>query len=243
MGSIIILNPYFLCSQNKFEDINYSRSDGTFSFYAYGMYISSAELQDNIRSTIPFLRDASVEINGGFGYGGELTYNPKIRNLDILFFVSAEYLKSKDDQLALFFQQDTNSANVRFTEEYKLFPIEAGLKWNLPVGTDRFKIYIGGGGGFYFGSRSRSIGNLKSSEITVNPGFSMNVLAGTEYYIARNLSLDFQFKFREASFDSESSFSSDYITVKGITFKLDSPFYSRIIVDGPRLSLGLRYHF
>ncbi len=243
MGSVLILNPHFLCSQSKFEEINFNSISNSFSVYAYGMYISSAELQDNVQSNVPFLRDASVEINGGFGYGGELTYNPNIRDLDIVFFVSAEYLKARDDQLALYFQQDTNSANVRFTEEYRLFPIEAGLKWNLPVGTERFKIYIGGGGGLYFGSRTRTLGNLKSTESSVNPGFSLNVLAGLEYFVARNLSLDFEFKFREASFDSESRFSTDYITVKGIDFRLDNPFYSRIIVDGPRLSLGFRYHF
>ncbi|MBZ0201951.1 MAG: outer membrane beta-barrel protein [Ignavibacteria bacterium] len=243
MGSILILNPYFLYSQSKFEEINYNSGSGNFAVYAYGMYISSAELQDNIKSNIPFLRDASIELNGGFGYGGEFTFNPRIRDLDIVFFISAEYLKAKDDQLALFFQQDTNSANVRFREEYQLFPIEAGLKWNLPVGTEKFKIYIGGGAGLYFGSRTRTLGNLKSFESSVTPGFSMNVLAGTEYFVARNLSLDFEFKFREASFDSESRFSTECITVNGINFVLDNPFYSRIIVDGPRLSLGFRYHF
>lgn len=243
MGSALLLSPYFLYSQSIHTNTLYSNSDNRFSVMIYGTYVSAAELQDNYRSNIPFLRDASVELYGGYGYGAELTFNPGIGELGIIFYLSSEYLKAKDDDLVMRFEQDTNRANIKFTQEYELYPIEAGIKWYLPVSSDRFKIMIGGGGGVYFGNSSRSLGNISSSAVSNTPGFSMNVLAGLEYFIARNLSANFEFKFREASFDSESNYSSDAIVISGVEYSLENPFYSRFLVDGARLSLGLKYHF
>ncbi len=243
MGSIYLLIPYFLYSQSRTDEPVIYNGSGKFTLKFYGTYVSSAVLQNNIKSSISFVRDASIELNGGYGYGAELTYNPNIKNFDVLIYVSSEYLRVKDNDLLLRFENDSASSSVRFTEEYNMIPFEAGLKWNLPVSTERFKIYIGGGGGIYFGNRTRSIGPYNSSAISRKAGFSMNVLAGLEYFIQRNLSLDFEFKFREANFDSQDRFDVDYITITGNVYNMDNPLYSRILVDGTRISAGIKYHF
>jgi hypothetical protein len=209
----------------------------------YGTYVSSAELLDNIESNIPFIRDASVELYGGYGYGGEITYNPHIHNLGITAYISSEYLKVKDDGLAMRLRDDTLSVEIGFTEEYTLIPFEAGLKWSLPVSTERFKIYIGGGAGLYFGKRTRSFGLLSTSSVSTSPGFSLNILSGLEYYLSRNLSIDFQFKFREGGFDTKDEFPQNTINIDGHDYPIDNPVISRIIVDGVRLSAGIRYNF
>ena len=241
LGSIFILSPYFLYSQT--DQSTYLDQSKRFSVILYGTYISSAELQNDINAEVSFLRDASIELSGGYGYGGEILYDPGIANVGIIFYLSSEYINIKDNELALRFENDSNSVNVRFTEEFKIIPLEVGLKWSLPVSTENFKIYIGGGGGVYFGDRTRTIGTLKTSKISTTPGLSLNILSGIEYYIGRNLSLDFELKFREASFESENKFSADYITVNGQNFSLGNPINSRIIADGVRLSLGLKYNF
>jgi opacity protein-like surface antigen len=243
MGSIYILNPYFLYSQTRQPDKIIYNSSAKLNLQVYAMYVSSAELQNNLGSSVSFLRDASIELKGGYGYGAELNYNPGINNFDVVFYLSSEYLKVKDDGLLLRFENDSATSSVRFTEEYNMLPLEAGLKWNLPVSTERFKIYIGGGGGVYFGNRTRTVGPYKSSAISRNAGFSMNVLAGIEYFVQRNLSLDFEFKFREATFDSKDKFDVDYITIGGNVYSMDNPLYSRILVDGTRISAGIKYHF
>ncbi len=237
MGLIILSNPYFLSAQHS-HDLPYYDKSKKFSILFYGTYVSSAELQDNIKSNVPFLRDASVELAGGYGYGGELTYNPEIYDLGIILYISSEYLKVKDDQLvASKVINDTTVIRGRFTEEFKLIPIEAGLKWSLPISTEKLKIFIGGGAGIYFGERTRTVGRVSTTNVSSSPGFSLNVLSGMEYYIGRNLSLDFQFKFREGSFDVESKFPQDVLIFD------TAPIYSRIIVDGVRLSAGLKYNF
>lgn len=243
MGSILILNPYFLFSQVRTNEIKTYNGNAAFTLQVYGTYVSSAELQNNIKSGISFVRDASIELNGGYGYGGELTFNPRFSNFDVIFYASSEYLKVKDDELLMRFENDSAASSVRFTEEYKLIPFEAGLKWSLPISTERFKVYIGGGGGVYFGSRTRQIGPYKTSNLSHKAGYSINVLAGLEYFVERNLSFDFEFKFREASFESEDRFETDYITINGNIYNMDNPVNSRLLIDGTRISAGLKYHF
>ena len=243
MGSINILNPYFLYSQERYDEYKPFNGSGRITLQVYATYVSAAELQNNIKSNISFLRDASIELKGGYGYGAEITFNPNISNFDVLFYLSSEYLKVKDDELVLRFENDSATNTVRFTEEYNMIPLEAGLKWNLPVSTERFRIFIGGGAGIYFGNRTRSVGPYSTSPISRKAGLSMNVLAGLEYFIERNLSLDFEFKFREATFESQDRFDVDYITINGNIYSMDNPVYSRLLIDGTRLSAGIKYHF
>ncbi len=243
MGSIYLLNPYFLYSQESLDEYRPFNGSGRLTLQVYATYVSAAELQNNIKSNISFLRDASIELKGGYGYGAEITFNPNISNFDVLFYLSSEYLKVKDDGLVIRFENDSATNTVRFTEEYNMIPLEAGLKWNLPVSTDRFRIFIGGGAGIYFGNRTRSVGPFSTSPISRKAGLSMNVLAGLEYFIERNLSLDFEFKFREASFESQDRFDVDYITINGNIYSMDNPVYSRLLIDGTRLSAGIKYHF
>jgi hypothetical protein len=235
MGLIILSNPLFLSAQH--HELPYYDKTKRFSILFYGTYVSSAELLDNIKSDIAFFRGASLETAGGYGYGGELTFNPEIYDVGIIFYVSSEYLKIKDDELiASKVIDDTTVIRGRFTEEFSIIPVEAGLKWSLPISTEKFKVFIGGGAGLYFGKRTRTVNRVSSTEVSSSPGFSLNVLSGMEYYIARNLSVDFQFKFREGSFDSESKFPQNVLI-------FDNTINSRIIIDGVRLSAGLKYNF
>lgn len=240
LGLIAISNPYFLFSQQTelgTRELPYYDPSKKFSVSLYALRVSSAELMDNIRSNEPLFKDLSIELAGGYGYGAELTYDPHLYDLGIILYVSSEFLKIRDDGLvATQVYNDTTVLRVRFIEEFKMFPLEAGIKWNLPVGTDKFKIYIGGGGGIYFGERKRTITGVSTEHIKSTPGFSLNVLSGVEYYIARNLSVDFKFKFREGSFEDESEFPRNVPV-------FSRNIYSRIIVDGVRISAGLKYNF
>lgn len=238
LGLVTLSNPNFLFSQQaENKNIPFSDPSKRFSVSVYALRVSSAELMDNIYSEEPLLRDLSTELKGGYGYGGEITFNPRIYDLGLIFYFSSEYFKIKDDGLvAAEVFNDTTILRARYIEEFSMIPVEAGLLWNLPVGSDRFKIYIGGGGGIYFGERKRTIGGVSTEKVNTKPGFSLNVLSGVEYFIARNLSVDFKFKFREGSFESEDKF------IKNVPI-FNRTINSRIIVDGVRLSAGLRYNF
>jgi hypothetical protein len=231
-----------LYSQTK-ENTRYFDPEKRFSISLYGTYISSAELQNNPRSIDPIERNASADLNGGYGYGAELNYEPPLLDLGLIFYLSSEYLRSRTNELVMRLTNGENSAAVRINENYSVIPVEAGIKWYLPVSTDNFKIFIGGGGGVYFGDRTRTLFDLTSYNISKQAGFSLNILSGFEYYIARNLSASFELKFREASFETESAYNTNIISINGTQYGIASPFYTKFIIDGVRLSAGLKYQF
>jgi hypothetical protein len=245
-SSIVILlgifNTIVLYPQTK-ESTRYFDPAKRFSLSIFGTYISSAELQNNPRSTDPIERNATVDLDGGYGYGAELNYEPPLFDLGLTFYLSSEYFKSRTNELVMRLTNGENSIAVRINENYSIIPVEAGIKWFLPVSTDNFKIYIGGGGGIYFGDRTRTMLNIASYNVSKLAGFSLNILSGLEYYIARNLSANFELKFREASFETESAYNSSVISVNGIQYGIENPFYTKFIVDGVRLSAGLKYQF
>lgn len=243
-GAVILLTASFSIAQTTNDELVH-RFDPTkkFSITAFGMYVSSSELQNNPHSTDPIEKNAMIELDGGFGYGAEIGYNPGIFDSDIMFYVSSEYLKIDQRDLVLDFDDGTNHYSVGMREEFYMIPVEAGLKWPLPVSSEEFKIYIGGGAGMYFGDRKRTISYLQSSTINKIPGFSLNILAGVEYFVARNLSANLELKFREANFDVESKFNSNRIIIEDAEFELTNPFYSRLLAEGVRISAGFKYHF
>lgn len=226
------------------NDLKTGNSSKNFSFTLFGMYVSSSELQNEPHSSDPIEQNALVGMSGGYGYGAELQYKPNFRSVDLIFFLSAEYVKINETALAFGLGPDTSEISVSMVENFYVVPVEFGVKWDLPVSTDAFKIYIGGGGGFYFGNRTRTLGgSLVSNTDFTKPGFSVNILSGLEYYLEKNVSANFELKFREGFFDVQSRFNQSSITVGGIAYDLQNPFYSRIILDGVRVSLGLKYSF
>lgn len=231
-----LMHPQLVFSQTELKNNNFYEPNKKYSVTLYGTYISSGEILNNIMSTDPILRDVSVDLNATYGYGFELNFKPQIFNLDLLFYLSAEFMKLDQNDLAYKVDNGFNISTYYVREKYTLIPVEMGIKWPLPVGTDNFKIYIGGGGGFYFGSHKRFYGNLESSPAENKPGFSLNILSGLEYYFMKNVSADFELKFREATFDTQGSYNKKQ-------FQLPDPFYSRLIVDGVRVSAGVKYHF
>ena len=237
-----ILQISVLFSQTK-ENTRYFDPAKRFSVSIYGTYVSSAEMQNHPRSADPIERDATINLNGGYGYGAELNYEPPLFDLGLVFYLSTEYFRSRTNELVMRLTNVENTAQVRINEDYSIIPVEAGIKWSLPVSTDNFKIYIGGGGGIYFGDRTRTMQDLTSYNIGKQAGFSLNILSGLEYYIARNLSANFELKFREASFEAESAFNKNVMIINGTQYGIESPFYTKFIVDGVRLSAGLKYQF
>ncbi len=242
--TLALLNCNNIFAQQPVKDIRYYDPSKKFSITLYSEYVSSAQIQDNIRSTDPILRNSSTDIKGSFGYGGEINYTPSFLDHDFTFYLSSEYLKINESDIILRFFQDTISAAVHMEEKLSMVPIELGVKWNLPVGTENFKIYIGGGAGLYFGDRERIIaGTFGTTTLSKTPGFSLNILSGMLLYVEKNLAANFEIKFRDANYEVENKFPINTIIINGAGFALDNPLYSRISIDGVRVSLGLKYNF
>jgi hypothetical protein len=233
----------FSIAQEHKREIEKVNSVKRFSFSIYAAYISSSELQDNIRSNDPISRNSYVELDGGYGFGGEITFDPHLFNTGIIFYLSGDFFKKEHNNLEYYFDNGTNTATLRMVETISCIPVEFGVKWDLPVSSRLFKVYIGGGGGFYFGQRNRTLSNLVYKTINTNPGFSLNVLTGAEYKLSNNLSFNAEVKFREGTYEVESEYDRNAIIVKNYIFELTNPFYSRININGVRISAGFKFYF
>lgn len=214
-----------------------------FSICLYATYVASAEIQYDITSSDLFGVNTFSELNGTYGYGGEFSYKLPFNDLDLALFVSTEYYHLIQNNIPFRFTMDTLRYTVSVTEDISMYPVEFGIKWDLPEFLENFTFYIGGGGGIYWGNRTRKLLNISTQIIQKKSGFSLNALAGVEYSAGRNFSLDFQLKFREPYFDIESTYNTNIININGSEFELKSPVTSRITVNGLRLSFGLKYNF
>lgn len=224
-----------------FQDNNHKFK--RFSVTVYGTFVSSGEIQLNPKSNDPIEKDASIEIDGAYGYGGEFEFRPKLFDESLIFFISTEVYKLNQSNIPLKVENDTSFKNLRTKETITMYPIETGVKWNLPVGFEKFKIYIGGGAGIYMGNRVKSFTGITTTTTNKKIGFSIIVLAGIEYEMSKHFSIDGNIRFREANFDNESSVSSDLITIESTVYRIPNPIYSRFLIDGVRMSAGLKINF
>ena len=217
-------------NENRFFD-----PSKKFTLVLYSTYVSSAEVQNNLNSSDQIERAVLTDLKGGFGFGFELDYKPSLFNLDLIYYISTDYLKLDQKDIVYQYYNGVNIITYKANDKFILIPAELGIKWPLPVSTDKFRIYIGGGAGLYLGNHTRNVDNLTSQKTRSKPGFSLNILAGLDYYLEKNIAAGIELKFREASFDTESKYN--YITT------MPNQFATRLIVDGVRVSAGLKYNF
>ena len=204
-------------------------------------YVSSATIQLDPFSTDLIEKSLTEELSGGYGYG--LTIRKKLFREDITFGISAEYISIKDNELVQSFSNDSFTVRVRVTEELTVIPVEFNGYFNLPEFSENLKIYLGGGVGVYFGDRKRSVLNISSSTISKNIGFSLVVLSGMEYKLSDEISGVFEIKFREAEYKVKSEYPVASININNVNYPLEKELYSKIFVDGLKLSIGISYNF
>ncbi|MFI5144473.1 MAG: hypothetical protein ACHQJ4_02650 [Ignavibacteria bacterium] len=224
--------PYSQLKESNGRDYDPSKK---FTIYAFSTYVSSATVQNNLDSPDPIERAGLTDISGGFGFGTEFDFKPIILNLDLVYYLSVEYLHLDQSGIQYEYSDGINIYDYTARDKFTIVPLELGIKWPLPVGTDNFKIYIGGGGGIYVGTHTRYVDNISSQTYKMTPGFSLNVMTGVDYYVGKNLAASIELKFRDAAFDTYSKYN--YITT------LPNPFTTRLIADGVRVTAGIKYDF
>lgn len=234
---IILIIPTLIYSQSGIEKFLKG-----FVFTSSLNYVSSASIQLYPNSSDIIERNSTVETtNGGYGYGFSL--RKKIFADEISIGISTEYIKITDDQLSTVLENDYDFIRVRVSETVEMIPIELSVNFNVPRFVENLNVYLGGGGGFYFGNRTRKMLNMETATLSKSPLFSLNVLFGAEYMIDKHFSLNFEMKVRDGKFKVRSSFPVNYFTTENQTYYFPKEFESKIFIDGLKLSLGVGYHF
>ncbi len=186
-------------------------------------------------------------------WGGGIDLRRAIPALRLTFGLSAEYIATTDK-----FTIPVNSAplplpsppgttitvDVPVQDGYYVFPVELSAYFTVPISTDRFHLYIGGGGGGYFGDRRYQFGTERSVTTERSAGYGIQVMTGSEFSPVPEFSVRVEVKFRDVQFRSVHRFLAATTIVDGTTVPLPAePFASRVNIDGMNLALHFAYNF
>lgn len=213
----------------------------------FGTLSTTSELFHHPNDPDLLLRSEYYPLNVIFGAGADLRYS--ITPLRVVIGASAEIL-SKSDLFSISTTGISTSghqvltADVPVHDGYVVVPIEMSIYVPLPIGNDIFQIYIGGGGGAYFGRRNYSYGGVNITSTDRSPGYGIHILSGAEYRLSSEFSLRTEFKFRDVHFETTGSFPDQNASVDGVSVTLpQGPQEARINIDGLAITLQFAYYF
>jgi hypothetical protein len=208
-----------------------------FSFQLRGSYTTSSRIFLNPEASTIEARNQHLLLDGIPGAGAQLQYRWPDRN----FFLglSVDYILKRDDkrQLVAF----SNPARyVPVQEGFLLIPIELGLYAYIPVGSERFRVTMGGGVGMYLGERILTVAGVNATPQPGSSGYGIHVESGFEYQLAPRVWLKGGMRFRDPEVTVANRFEAESAEYNGthLTFS-QNEFKSKINAHGLNVLLGV----
>jgi opacity protein-like surface antigen len=208
----------------------------TFSVFLKGNLTTTGRLFPNPGATDPLARAQSYGFTDFFGYGFEVQYD--IAGTNISLGVSGDIIRSAQSGTVIAVAQ----VAVPSDDGFRIFPVELTGYFRIPIAGSSFRIFMGGGGGVYFGERLYSFAGLYAPMVSSTPGYGIHVLAGVSYLFTDHISLSMELKFRDAHFESTNTFNQAQVRYGDIIVNLPrKPFLSSIHTDGMVVQFGAAF--
>lgn len=202
-----------------------------------GNYTISSRLFYNIEASDEFLRRQYLAIDNIFGVGVDV--RRLIEETWLQVGISVEYLRKKETGVIRI-----SSARVPVEDGFWTVPVEMSGYFIIPFSSATFRLYIGGGGGLYFGERRYAIAEERASIVDTKKGMGIHVVTGVEYAITEWFAIRSEVKFRDLQFESTHLFTKSSVSYNGTIVTLDqTPSRSRINVDGMLIDAGIVLRF
>jgi hypothetical protein len=154
----------------------------------------------------PTMRGNTFDLTGTFGYGVEVRY--RIPETSLAIGLSTDVIRSRG-------ASTLEGTGIPVTDGYDAIPIELTGYFIIPFSGQYFGVYMGGGAGVYFGSRSYTLGGVEAASIQSTPGFAIHVLGGISYRFLDSFQGIFEMKFRDLQFQSVNAFTTPAIRYGG----------------------------
>ncbi|MEW6511344.1 MAG: hypothetical protein AB1428_10325 [Bacteroidota bacterium] len=212
--------------------------DGLFTVLVKGNLTTSSQLFVNPDAADIVARAESLPLTDFFGVGAELRY--RIPETNIAVGISADYIRARTTSSLNAFPRIT----VPVDDGYTVIPVEVTGYFIIPFSSETFGVYMGGGGGLYFGERNYRLGNTDAPSRDGKAGFGIHVLGGVSYRFFGPLEVILEMKFRDLQFDSQNAFSASPVRYNGTSINVGTnPFNSRAQTDGIVFQLALGFSF
>lgn len=208
--------------------------DRNFSLSLKGNLTTASQLFPNPQSPDAEERARFLPIKDIWGFGIELRY--RFPETDLAIALSSDYLRAtRTSSIRL-----SGGGQIPVEDGYRVIPVEITGYFLIPLSSDPFGVYMGGGAGAYFGRRIYRIGDVEALSVKHGVGFGIHVLSGVSYRFASMLHAVAEMKFRDLQFSSVNQFSSPTVQYGSIVVPVGTaPFESRVHTDGIIFQLGL----
>ena len=220
------------------SSVNSSAQDRPYDLALFGTFTTTSKLFHHPNDADELLRGEFLPLNGIFSAGIDLRRS--FESIRIQLGVSIEYIKKTETS----YISDVASTLIPVKYGFTAIPIELTGYFIIPVGTEDLHLYMGGGGGMYFGNRRYEYAGVSSVIVDRKVGYGIHIISGIQYALHARVSLRSELKFRQIQFENVNRFIEDTAVYNGVVVALDpEPFSSRIDIDGMTLNLGLVLHF
>lgn len=208
-----------------------------FSFSLNYNYTTTSKLFLQPNTPDQLLRNIHEDLDAIYSYSAELRY--KISE-SMVVGLSSEYI----EKTFINTNYSLGGVRVRMNDGYKVIPVEFSIYYMLPFSTEYFKFFMGGGGGIYFGSHIRDLGDVSAVDDGSKIGYGIHVAVGMDYVVNQYLSIRGQMRFRDPEIDLKSKYNNSIVNYDGRAFLLSSQtFPSKVNIDGMTFTIGAVFNF
>ncbi len=201
-----------------------------FSLAVQGSFTTGSQLFTNPDSPNPIEQSEFVPLEDLFGVGLEVKYS--LPESHFVVGLSADYIQTTQTSL--------NSSLVPVEDGYHVVPVEITAYFIIPVSGPVVDVFMGGGGGTYFGRRVYRLAGVEAATADPGVGFGIHVLGGVTVRIYELFALTGEMKFRDVQFETTNAFSVSHIVHNGRVIDVSTePFSSSVHTDGVVFQLGL----
>lgn len=224
----------FIYINHSFAQYNSNELELLFTYN----YTTTSKLYLSPYAANPFDRAAHENLDDIYSVGGEIKYRI---SEPIVVGLNVEYLKREGVETQITGVKNHASVSVDVKDGYTLVPVELSVYYLLPFSSDKFKFYMGGGIGVYFGNHVRTFYGIDVANEKRKFSYGIQVGLGLEYLINKYFSVVGGMKFRDPEFELTSKYNAVSFTDEdgGEVILSEDTFDSKVNIDGVTFFLGV----
>lgn len=206
----------------------------------FGDYITSARIYPAARDADPVISTTYNNVGGFLSLGANLRLMLPKGNAVGLTVQPITILQQTG---AIYGYNSTGAyVGVPVRDGFNIWLLELTGYFNVPVVSDRWNIYLGGGPSIYFGKRILKIGNIEANTPTETSA-GIQICAGVAYRFSSHWGVRGEMKAASPEFNTTSTFGLSSTEYNGLKVNLPQTLYGKVDVNGTDFTFGLFYEF